>query len=286
MVENSKNIMITKASGEIEAFEPMKLLRSLNRAGANEQIAHQILLDMEPIISNGVSTRKIYKKALSLLRQKMKSSAIRYRIKDALMELGDSGHPFEIFTGEIYKHLGYAVKTGIVVEGKSITHEMDVIATSQKTQQIIECKYSQLHGKYVSIQVPLYVHSRVNDIIAYRSNLEEYKDFSFTAGVATNTRFSPDCIKYASDYGINLLSWDYPEGKSLRELIQKEHILPVTVLSTLSQHEKDYLISHDIVTCEQLVKNSTMLSEIGLSPKKIHTVQIELDTVLEDKIQR
>ena len=283
MVNTSKHIMVTKASGEMEAFEPIKLLRSLNRAGANEQIAHQILLDIEPSLSNGISTRKIYKKALSLLRQKMKSSAIRYRIKDALMELGDSGRPFEIFTGEIYKHLGYAVETGIVVEGKSITHEMDVIATSQTTQQLIECKYSKLQGNYVSIQVPLYVYSRVNDIIAYRSKLEKYSEFSFTAGVATNTRFSPDCIKYASDYGINLLSWNYPEGKSLREIIHKEHILPITILSTLNQHDKEYLISHDIVTCEQLVNNNTMLSEIGLSHRKIQTVRIELETAIQTK---
>jgi len=283
MVNTSKHIMVTKASGEMEAFEPIKLLRSLNRAGANEQIAHQILLDIEPSLSNGISTRKIYKKALSLLRQKMKGSAIRYRIKDALMELGDSGHPFEIFTGEIYKHLGYSVETAIVVEGKSITHEMDVIATSQGTQQLIECKYSKLQGKYISIQVPLYVYSRVNDIIAYRSKQEKYKNFSFTAGVVTNTRFSPDCIKYASDYGINLLSWDYPEGKSLREIIQKENILPITLLSTLNQHEKKSLISHDIVTCEQLVKNSTMLSEIGLSQRKIQTVRIELDVLMQTK---
>jgi hypothetical protein len=283
MVNTSKHIMVTKASGEMEAFEPIKLLRSLNRAGANEQIAHQILLDIEPSLSNGISTRKIYKKALSLLRQKMKGSAIRYRIKDALMELGDSGHPFEIFTGEIYKHLGYAVETAIVVEGKSITHEMDVIATSQGTQQLIECKYSKLQGKYISIQVPLYVYSRVNDIIAYRSKQEKYNNFSFTAGVVTNTRFSPDCIKYASDYGINLLSWDYPEEKSLREIIQKENILPITILSILNQHEKKSLISHDIVTCEQLVKNSTMLSEIGLSQRKIQTVRIELDASLQTK---
>ncbi|OJF76061.1 MAG: hypothetical protein BKP49_09630 [Treponema sp. CETP13] len=284
MVDNSKHIMIRKASGEMEAFDPIKLLRSLNSAGADEQIAHQILLDIEPSLFNGISTRKIYKKALSLLRQKLKSSAIRYRIKDALMELGDSGHPFEVFTGEIYKHLGYAVKTAIVVEGKSITHEMDVIATSDNTQQLIECKYSKLQGKYISIQVPLYVYSRVNDIIAYRSKLEKYNGFSFTAGVATNTRFSPDCIKYASDYGIHLLSWNYPEGKSLREIIHKEHILPITILSTLNQHEKEYLISHDIVTCEQLLQNNSILTEMGLSRRKMQTVRIELDTTMEQKV--
>lgn len=283
MINASKQIMVTKASGEIEAFEPIKLLRSLNNAGADEQTAQQILLDIEPSIFNGISTRKIYKKALSLLRQKMRSSAIRYRIKDAIMELGDSGRPFEIFTGEIYKHLGYSVETGIIIEGKSITHEMDVIATSKGTQQLIECKYSKLHGKYVSIQVPLYVYSRVNDIIAYRSKLEEYNGFSFTAGVATNTRFSPDCIKYASDYGINLLSWNYPEGKSLREIIQKKHILPITILSTLNQHDKEYIISQDIVTCKQLENNNTILSEMGLSKRKIQTVQIELDTAIQTK---
>ncbi|HZK20304.1 MAG TPA: hypothetical protein VFC68_06235 [Treponemataceae bacterium] len=283
MSNTSKPVMIRKASGELECFEPIKLLRSLNRAGADEKTAYQILIDIESILTHGVSTRKIYKKALSLLRQKTKSAAGRYRIKDAIMELGDTGRPFEIFTGEVYKRLGYEVETGIIVDGKSITHEMDVIATSNKVQHLIECKYSKLQGKYVSIQVPLYVHSRVNDIIAYRSEQEKYIGFTFTAGVATNTRFSPDCISYASDYKLRLLSWNYPEGESLRELIEKERILPITILNTLNRHEKDYIISHDIVTCEQLVQNSFILDKICLSRKKNQTVRIELDAALQKK---
>lgn len=283
MSDNLKPIMVRKASGELEAFEPVKLLQSLNRAGADEKTAHQILKDIEVSLSAGVSTKKIYKKALSLLRQKTKIAAGRYRIKDALMELGNSGRPFEIFMGEIFKRLGYTVETGVVIEGKSITHEMDVIATSNGVQHLIECKYSKMQGNYVSIQVPLYVHSRVNDIIALRSTQEIYKGFRFIAGVATNTRFSPDCITYASDYDLKLLSWNYPSGGSLRELIQKERMLPITILSSLSQHEKEYLISRDIVTCAQLVQNNPILHESGLSSKRIQNVRVELDGALRRK---
>jgi hypothetical protein len=279
MRSKGEQILVMKASGEMEVFESVKLLQSLTRAGADEHMAHQILKEIEPWLHDGVTTRKIYVKALAMLRQRMKVSAGRYRIKDALMELGNSGRPFEIFIGELFKKKGYDVETGIVVEGKSITHEMDVIATSGKEQHLVECKYSQMQGNYVSIQVPLYVHSRVNDIVAYRSEQDAYKHLVFFGWVATNTRFSPDSVKYASDYGLKLLSWNYPAGNSVRDLIEREHIFPITVLSSLADRDKEKLLAQNIVTCSQLLSSISVLSGIGLSPGKIKKVQDEIIAV-------
>lgn len=267
-----------KASGEMEVFAPQKLLQSLARAGADERMAHLIVKEVEASLYDGVPTRKIYTKALGLLRQKQKDSAGRYRIKDAIMELGNSGRPFEVFVGEIFKKKGYRVETGIVVQGKSITHEMDVIATSDTEQHLVECKYSQMQGNYVSIQVPLYVHSRVNDIKALRCEQIEYKGLSFTGWVATNTRFSPDSVKYAQDYGLELLSWNYPAGNSLRDIIEKEHIFPITILSALSEREKEKLLQKNIVTCSQLSSSIVVLKELGLSQTRINRAASEINT--------
>ena len=161
-------IMIQKASGDMEPFVSEKLLHSLRAAGADEIMAQEILLDIEKWLVEGVTTKKIYSRALSQLGHRRKTTASRYRIKDALMQLGTSGYPFEIFMGEIFAKQGYSVQTGIVVQGQSITHEMDVIATGKGYQHLVECKYSQLQGSHVSIQVPLYVHSRVQDIVELR----------------------------------------------------------------------------------------------------------------------
>ena len=279
MRSKGEQILVMKASGEMEAFQSVKLLQSLTRAGADERMAHQILKEVEASLYDGVSTRKIYMRALGLLKQRQRDSAGRYRIKDAIMELGNSGRPFEIFVGELFKKKGYRVETGVVVQGKSISHEMDVIATNNTEQHLVECKYSQIQGNYVSIQVPLYVHSRVNDIIALRTEQSDYKGLSFTGWVATNTRFSPDSVTYANDYGLKLLSWNYPSGESLREIIEKDRIFPITVLSTVSDKEKERILELGAVTCGQLLDSIAILDNLNISQTKIARIKAELTAV-------
>ncbi len=252
--------MVRKASGDLEAFNPDKLEQSLLAAGADRQMCDEILADIQAWLIDGrhsvdyVSTREIYARALSTLGHRMKAAAGRYRMKDALMQLGNSGRPFEVFTGEIFKLRGYKIEVGIVVQGRSITHEMDVIATGNGRQHLVECKFSQMRGSHVSIQVPLYVHSRVNDIVALRRGLPEFRGLVFTGWVVTNTRFSTDSVAYARTYGLELLSWDYPYGDGIKDIIERERLYPITILSGLTLRDKETLIARDIVTCSQLAQ--------------------------------
>ena len=105
---------------------------------------------------------------------------------------------------------------------------MDVIATMDREQSQIECKFAYDQGNRLSVQVPPYVHSRVHDIVEKRQQQPEYKDFSFTPWVVTNARFSSDSLEYSRCKGINLLGWDYPKGNALKDLIDRERIFPVT----------------------------------------------------------
>lgn len=261
--------MVRKASGGLEPFAPEKLLQSLLSAGADQQMANEILQDIESWLYEEVSTREIYARALSTLGHRMKAAAGRYRMKDALMQLGSSGRPFEIFTGEIFKRQGYQVQTGIVVQGRSITHEMDVIATNKSEQHLVECKFSQMQGSHVSIQVPLYVHSRVNDIASLRRNLPEYHHLVFIPWVITNTRFSSDSLAYSKTYGLQLLSWDFPYGYGIKDIIEKERLYPITILSSLTLREKETFIRRDIVTCSQLAERiSNSDPSVGEFPAK------------------
>ena len=200
-----KQILITKSSGHEEYFSTEKLIRSLHNAGAEDETIEHIVADVEHWIFPGVTTKKIYARAHSMLR-KMESHSFRYRLKQSIYELGPTGYPFEFLVGEIYKRQGWEVEVGQVLQGASITHEMDVIATKDKEQCLIECKYHKDQGKQVSIQVPLYVRARVNDIIEYRETQQAYSGLNFVAGVATNTRFSDDSTNYSKHAGIKILS--------------------------------------------------------------------------------
>ena len=190
-------IWVRKASGEEEVFDIAKIERSLKNAGASGDLLREVIDDLAQWVYDGVTTKKIYSRAFSLLRKKKSISALRYKLKQSMLELGPTGYPFEQFIGFLFQKQGYEVEVGQVLEGCCVTHEMDVIATKEKQQQLVECKYGVSQGKQISVHVPLYVRSRVDDIVNKRKELPQYNGFSFTGWVVTNTRFSGDSISFS-----------------------------------------------------------------------------------------
>ncbi|MCA1757284.1 MAG: hypothetical protein LC649_07500 [Bacteroidales bacterium] len=276
---NHSSIIIRKASGETEPFNTNKLKNSLRKAGASEETVNEIAADIASWITDGVTTKKIYDRAFKLFRSMSRSSGYRYRLKEALFEFGPSGYPFERFVGEIFRCDGYEVSVAQVLEGKCVTHEMDVIATRNGTQHLMECKYTHDRGNHLGIQVPLYVKSRVEDIIDKRGKLPEYQDLNFTTWVVTNARFSSDSENYSKCRGINLLGWDYPEGNGLKDMIERLNIFPLTILKNLTRDQKQQLLDKHIVTCRQLSENHKLLTPFNLTKNKLSLLLKELDEI-------
>jgi hypothetical protein len=277
---NHPQILVTKASGEEEPFSVDKLKRSLRNAGANEVIIEKIVDDMYKWLYHGVTTKKIYTHAFSLLRHQPDVSGLRYRLKQAILELGPSGYPFETMIGQLFEKQGFSTEVGVVVDGTCVTHEMDVIATKDKEQHLVECKYSKHQGKQVSVQVPLYVRSRINDIIHVRKAIPATKDLKFNGWVVTNTRFSDDSTQYGKCSGLNLLGWDYPYGKGLKNLIEKYKIYPITILQNLTKQHKQLLLEKEVVTCNQLNADLKILNDFKLTNRRFNKLKNELKEVV------
>ena len=278
---NSENIIkVKKASGEEEPFDAGKLKHSLLRAGADEEVAYEIVRNIMDWIYPGISTKKIYYRAISILRSKKTVSALRYKLKQSMFGLGPTGYPFEHFIGLIFKTEGYDdIEVGKVIEGHCVSHEMDVIATNSTDQVLVECKYSSSQGKQVSVQVPLYVRSRVDDIIRKRRELPEYRGMDFTGCVVTNTRFSLDSLEFSKCSGIRLLGWDFPEGNGLKEIIEREKIYPVSILSGISKKEKGILMEQGIVACSQIMDNLQLIDQLQLTKRKYKALIKELNAI-------
>ena len=277
---NKKEIIITKASGETEPFDVSKLKASLKNAGADDDTINEVAADIENWVYNGVTTGKIYARAYKIFRRKKSSGAMRYKLKKALYRMGPTGYPFEHLIGELFRRQGYKVEVGQVVEGITITHEMDVIATKDREQNLMECKFAHDQGNRLSVQVPLYVHSRVNDIVEKRQQQDQYKNLSFTPWVVTNARFSSDSLEYSRCKGIELLGWDYPKDNALKDILEREKIYPVTILKHLNKKEKQQLMENGIVTCAQLMNEPDRLNQLGLSKKKQSSVKKELEEII------
>lgn len=271
-----KKHLIKKGTGEMELFSREKLAASLRRSGADEATIENILSDIEASLFEGMSSRKIYDQAFALLRRSKLGFAARYRLKKAMMELGPTGYPFEHFIGEVFRLKGFKVEVGQVLQGHCVTHEVDVIATKGNQQHFVECKYYQSTGKNANVQVPMYIRSRVDDLIRFRQELPQYKGFEFHGWVATNTRFTTDAESFGECTGLHLLSWDYPAGNGLKEFIDKEHIFPITVLTRMLNAEKQQLMGQGVVLCKQLLDNPSLLFSIDMDQNRQRKVLDEI----------
>jgi hypothetical protein len=277
-------IKVVKASGAVELFERGKLESSLHNSGASRESIKKVIRSIEAWIYDGVSTKLLYARAFNLLRKIQVHSATRFRLKKAIQQLGPSGYPFELFVGLIFQSLGYKTEVGMHVEGDCISHEMDVIANKANEELLMECKYHADPGRSVGIQVPLYVKSRVDDIVGRKKRQPKYSETKFATYVVTNTRFSPDAIHYARCANIKLLGWDYPKGKGIKELIEQAQIYPVTILSQLSLKEKKTLLDQGIVSCRQACEKSDVVNNLLINSRKKKAVIKELNGICEGKI--
>lgn len=264
-MSNGNHIKIIKASGKTEVFIPQKLKRSLNRAGASELQVQNIISQIQDQLYPGINTKKIYEKAFRLLRREHRPLAARYKLKSAIMELGPSGFPFERFIAAILQHQGYRTQIGISVQGRCVRHEVDVIAERGPYHFMIECKYHNHRGTVCDVKVPLYIHSRFQDVQANWVHLPGHEIKLHQGWVVTNTRFTDDAIQYGTCAGLHLLGWDYPKKGSLNQQIEQAGLYPLTCLTTLSKREKQNLLQSNIVLCSEVLDNPRLLNQAGVA---------------------
>lgn len=265
-------ISVTKATGELEPYDENKLRLSLANAGADRKTIDLIADHIRGMLQEGISTRKIYREAFRMLRQRSNRFAGRYKLKEALLELGPTGYPFEKFIAELLNRLGYATSSGEIVEGDCVSHEIDVIAQKGDNHYMIECKFHNRKDHSSNVKVPLYIQSRFKDVEKNWRSMPGHKHKSHQGWVVTNTRFTRDALQYGTCIGLKMLSWGYPKHQGLKDLISRVNLHPITCLSTLEKAKKQMLLEQDIVFCTQLCENESVLTQIGLDSGKARQV--------------
>lgn len=269
-------IIVTKASGEKVPFSIQKLQQSLRRVGADDSLISDVVGELTPQLYENIPTKKIYKLAFKILRKVSKPHAARYKLKEAILQLGPSGYAFEKFIGEILKSQGFNVEVGVVVDGYCVKHEVDVVAQKGDLHYIIECKFHNEPGIKCDVKIPLYIQARFQDIQKKWSSLPGHATKSHQGWVVTNTKFSSDAIQYGACAGLHLLGWDYPSHGSLNELIDASGLHPITCLSSLTRSEKEELLEKKIVLSKELYDNSQLLNTIGVSSERRGTILKEV----------
>ncbi|AMM51915.1 ATPase [Rufibacter sp. DG15C] len=272
MKKNKQDIYITKSSGESALFSYHKLKRSLAAAGATQPVIEDIIAQVENDLYQGISTKLIYKKAFSLLKRRPGALAARYKLKSAIMELGPAGFAFERFVGALFQYKGYQVVVSRILQGRCVPHEVDVIATKGLEQLFIECKFHNLPNYQCDVKIPLYVHSRFKDIEEEQRKKPGNKNLSYQGWIVTNTRFSVDATTYGTCAGLQLLSWNYPEGRGLKELVEQSGIHPITSLTSLTHAEKQHLLEDKVVLCKELCQAPALLEDLGIGSDRLKRI--------------
>ena len=197
------------------------------------------------------------------------------------MEMGPTGFPFEVFVGKIFETMGYEVETGVIVQGKCIQHEVDVIARKPGEMIMVECKFHLDSSTKSGVQVPLYIHSRYLDVKA-AWEVQYGKEIKYQGGVVTNTRFSDDAIQYGKCAGLVMISWDYPSDTGLKYWIDKTGLQPLTSLISLNKKEKQFLLEKGIVLCNQLEENKELLKEMGITDFQVRKILNEAAILMSE----
>ena len=267
-------MLITKADGTKEAFDPKKLRRSLRRAGANTQEVERVVKEVEGHITEGMTTGAIYRHAFKALHQEGVPQAAKYSLSRAVADLGPTGFPFEDFLARMFEREGYKTKTRIVVKGKCTTHEIDVAGYSEKHSFIAEAKFHARPGTTSDTQTTLYSYARYLDLKALPVCSEDLCGIE-TMMLITNTRFTKSAMEYAKCTGLEILSWKYPKENTLQDRIARAGVFPITVISKLTRKEKAVLLNAGIVICSDIIKNPSILKKYGVAGGKREAVLAE-----------
>jgi hypothetical protein len=260
-----KEIKVIKSSGIIEPFSEEKLSRSLNKSGVDNVLSAWIVDKIKSKMRKKIPSSYIHQKTLEMLQAEKPDSALKYKLKQAIMELGPSGHPFEKLISKIFISLGYDVKINVFLKGKCVLHEVDVVAKDKKDKFMIEAKYHNEKGIKTDVKVAMYVKARFDDLA-----LEDFTK----CWLFTNTKLTHDAGEYALCSGMNAIGWNYPASGNLQNLLEKNNLYPLTVLNSLGNDLKKRLLDKGIILASEITGRE--LSNFGLSLSKKEAVLKEI----------
>jgi Holliday junction resolvase-like predicted endonuclease len=250
-------IHVIKADRHYEPFSEQKVMDSIRRARIPQSLQGEVLTHVKSKLYDGISTSEIYHHIMEYLDQSSKPYKARYSLKEAIMMLGPSGYPFEDFVSKLLESQGYRTRVRQVLAGKCVTHEIDVMAEKDGRTATIETKFHNSPGTRSEIQVALYTHARFEDV-KFRNEVHE-------SWIITNTKTTVDANTYAHCSGMKIISWDYPAGNSLREMIERSGLHPITMVTSLTQSQKTTLLENHIVLCKDVADHPDLLDMLFLS---------------------
>src|ERR1700733_8394682 len=158
-------IHVLKDDRTREPFSEQKMMDSIRRARIPHSLRGEVLTHVKSKLYEGISTQEIYQHIMEFLSTSPKPYIkTRYSLKEAIMQLGPTGYPFEDFIGKLLEAQGYTTRVRQILSGKCVSHEIDVIAEKDGHVAMIESKFHNSPGVRSEVHVALYTQARFEDV--------------------------------------------------------------------------------------------------------------------------
>lgn len=269
---------IVKASGQREPFNEEKIRESLRRIDLGEYDIDRIVSRVKQKIKPGITSDQVLKMVLSMLQDKGLNYSARYNLKRAMIDLGPTGYPFEIFFSKILQEYGYDTEVGQIVRGHCANQEIDIIAVKDNKRYMVECKFHHTFGVKSDLKVALYTYARFLDVKEAWERKETSSDRIHQAMLVTNTKCSIDAIRFAECRGVKIICWKYPQKENLENLIDSKGLYPITVLPSLNKRAKNALFKEGVILARDLI--GLDYGKIDLPKDKIVQLQDEASLII------
>lgn len=239
-------MMVTKADGSTEEFDPEKIIATCMRAGTTREIAKKIARKVQESISEGTTTGEIYHLTIKELKKIGEKHAMLFRLREAIAAMDSES--FELYTVRILEASGYKCRWNRIIQGKCIEHQVDIIARGSGTY-LVECKKHTNPHRFCGLGVVLQVQARLEDLEdGYKGGMNKI-NFS-QAWIFNNTRFSDHARIYGNAKNIRLTGWKTHDKFSLETMIERKKIYPVTILNSKACS----LLGKRIITLQDFAK--------------------------------
>ncbi len=272
---------IVKSDGVVEVFDPKKLCDSIKRAGAPAKVADSICQMVSQKVKPGATSSNIFRDSLRHLVKEDLDIAVKYSLKRGINSLGPAGFLFEQYVEAVLRAYGYKTRRNIMMKGKGVIHEIDVVAEKNNQTFLVEAKYRNEEGLRTHIDEVMYAESRVRDINSY--DLNKKKNKQFIPWLRTNTKFTETSVRYAKAYNLDLTGWTYPKGKSLEDLIIEKKIYPVTVIPSITKAALEEIAKRGMFLAQDLLPYSVedLALEFNINPYKAKAIFGEVQELMK-----
>ena len=252
---------IINSRGEKEIFSFRKVYKSARKVGASKPLALKIAQEIEKQVYSGVKTIDIFKEVKKKLYQEHPPAALRFSLKEAMRKLGPTGFPFEKYVGEIFLKNGFQVRLNQYLDGSCCSgYEIDFLAEKDNVLNVGECKYRNLFGERIHLDIALANYARFLDIKNYflaNNSKEKTSNYNLKSVLVTNTKFTSKAIKYSQCMGVELMGWKYPKNRGLEYFIDSQKLYPITILPSFKNIFSDIFQRKRMMLVEDVLRIDT-----------------------------